>query len=682
MELIGDAAAGLVRLGAAVVLLLAALSLGLVLTDALLARRRAVATLWLLTVVFHALLWTHLFTLPATLLTLGGASLLLRARAGRAWRRAAAFVKRLGRRGAPSPWAVVAGGSILLIGLRALFLPPVGWDSLTYHLVKAALWVEDGRPIEFVTPGGWGCVLRFPGGGEAVWAWAMLPFHSDLLVGMADVFIFCLLGIAVYALGRELGLGSRSAALGAAFVVAMPAVWLAAGSNYVDNLAAFWSVAAVAFVLRYQRRGDPGWATLAGMAFGLAAGAKMHVLPVAGVLAAGHLLRRAWGGARTRAGLATALLPVAAGLAVCAPWYVSNWLETGHPLSPIPVRVGGLVLGESAVFDWYLAQPVGHAFDPNDEWTAIQRLFNTPLAPSLGPAAAVPLLLLPLALLKVWRRRRGAAVVIVLLVAHSASVYMSPTFAVTRLGWAANNGRYFLLTVILAVQLGFLVLPGAPYKMLLALAAGYNVWVHAALHWTSTEVALVFGHLALASLGVWIVARARVPLVRKAALAAALGAAFLGEASLWRDAVRVELFTQATRQHDIPRYWVPGVPLVSGRAPLRLAFTTGPFQRADNWLLYGFLGPRLQNRPLYVPISASGRIVEHTTPEYWTSASADAWVERIGARRVDAVVALQPPGPELVWMEARPQRFVRRAGDGESWGVYEVVKTAAPAVSY
>ena len=56
------------------------------------------------------------------------------------------------RDGLSSRWAallVICGVAVLLSLSRALLMPPLAWDCLTYHLTSAALWVKKGTLLLF-----------------------------------------------------------------------------------------------------------------------------------------------------------------------------------------------------------------------------------------------------------------------------------------------------------------------------------------------------------------------------------------------------------------------------------------------------------------------------------------------------------------------------------------------------
>jgi hypothetical protein len=629
----------------------------------------AVVGAWLLTVAFYVLIALHAFRLWVALLVFTAAAgtvwragqgrlpwrLVLRWWSTRPWRRS---------------WFPIGAAVVGILAARALFVPPVSWDTLTYHLVKAALWVQSGGPIALRAPGGGGLYVHVPANVDLLWAWAMLPFHSDFLVGVADVATLLLFSAAVYTLGRELGARPRLAALGAAFVAAMPSVLMASGSNYVDNMVAFYLTAATTFALRHLRRGEAPWAVLAAMAAGLAAGSKLTAVSLLAVFLAAIVLRT-WRGDGRTAALRVGTLALVLALSTGAPGYLRAWLETGHPFSPYSVRVAGIVLGDSPDADWYnQRKPPVEPYTLAAEWPALCSMFHDPFSNTLGPFAALPLLILPASLAWLWRRHRGQALLVGMLIAAAVQTYVSPQYAVVRLGWARMGGRYFLHPIALAVALALAAFPGGPLATVLVVAAVLSVWFHGALYWTGLELTLVGCYLAVLAVAAWLAGRfsGRARILASAALAlVCLG---LGQAG--RQLFRYDLAANATVMHEAMRFPTDVLTTLDGPTARTVAFTSGPHQQADNWFVYPFLGSHLQNTPVYVPISRSGRLVPHPDPAYLTDTDVDACLTRLQAQRVDAVVSFSPAGPELAWMEARPAAFIRLSGDGQDWGVYEL----------
>lgn len=100
--------------------------------------------------------------------------------------------------------------------------------------------------------------------------------------------------------------------------------------------------------------------------------------------------------------------------------------------------------------------------------------------------------------------------------------------------------------------------------------------------------------------------------------------------------------------------------------PRTLATTAGFAGSGDNWLRYPLLGSALQNRVLYVPVTRDGAIVDYRDMAR-ARAVADraAWLARLDALAVDAVVVMAPPTcPESAWILADPGRFQVIAAGG------------------
>ncbi|MBZ0251726.1 MAG: hypothetical protein K8I02_00165, partial [Candidatus Methylomirabilis sp.] len=128
-----------------------------------------------------------------------------------------------------------------------------------------------------------------------------------------------------------------------------------------------------------------------------------------------------------------------------------------------------------------------------------------------------------------------------------------------------------------------------------------------------------------------------------------------------------------------PRYWADAAAkLTADRGASAVAVTAGAWQDADNWLLYPFIGRRLQNRLLYVPIERPGATVSLGPDYYETVADAadfGAWLARLRASGARYVVSFKPASIELAWMERRPDLFERVSGDGKQWGAYRVKRS-------
>ncbi len=234
-------------------------------------------------------------------------------------------------------------GVVLVRFLRALAAPPLGWDDLTYHLLKAGRFVQAGGFTDVAAPDAWGAYGFFPVAGEILWSWAMLPLHDDCLLAPASLLIWCLAVLGVSAAARQLGARVRPAFLAALAVGAMPAALAYVGTGYVDNLTLAGVALGSVFVVRVARGGPPREAPLAVAALALAGGTKLLAMPILALGGAVVLWRiaRSPASPRARAGACAALLLAAS---VAAPTYVRAWIERGSPLYPVPLHVAGVEL--------------------------------------------------------------------------------------------------------------------------------------------------------------------------------------------------------------------------------------------------------------------------------------------------------------------------------------------------
>ncbi|MFO1521010.1 MAG: hypothetical protein U1F77_03700 [Kiritimatiellia bacterium] len=114
------------------------------------------------------------------------------------------------------PFALLAA----LVAARGIFLPPLAHDALSYHLAKAAMWIQTGGVNDLAAPGGWSFYRLFPGGWEELLAVVMLPARADAAAAALDVAVWLGLGWAAWETARALG-AARGPAAGAAAVFAL-----------------------------------------------------------------------------------------------------------------------------------------------------------------------------------------------------------------------------------------------------------------------------------------------------------------------------------------------------------------------------------------------------------------------------------------------------------------------------
>ncbi len=288
-----------------------------------------------------------------------------------------------------TPVVVVPGVAFfLLIFLHAVFRPPMGFDSLNYHLTIAATAIQThGFPIVFLPPY-FDLYAWLPANGAVFSIWTLLWMGCDLWIAFVNVPFLAALVVSLYLLARDLGLERPpSAALTSAFVT-VPMFAMLATESYVE--VPLWAMFFVAlrFALTSARE-DPGaFPVVAGLC-GVMAGTKtvgLLLAFLAFVVHASVAFRPSLDSVRI---LLRRTAYVLAGFLIFGSFfYIRNYIESGNPIYPVPVRVFGHEvfpgqtdldsrLGATTVathldFLWSSGKLVravlGEVFTPNSSW--------------------------------------------------------------------------------------------------------------------------------------------------------------------------------------------------------------------------------------------------------------------------------------------------------------------------
>jgi hypothetical protein len=665
------------------------------------ARWAAVSALgaFVATLGFHVLRALHAFTLwaavPACLVLAGlavrvgrestplGAALTRELRALRA-------VLALFRR---SRYGLVNGlfaGLAAIVLLRALIIPPLCWDTLTYHGTRATLWLQTGQFTFDAGPGPFDLYRYFFSGSEVLSAWALVPFHSDLLANLATGVQWLWVGIAAWAFARALGLREPYAATSAGVTMFVPTLWLEVGSGYVEPALNAALLTGGALALTYLRGPSLGSALAAAASLGLAAGTKVPAVPPAAVLFAAltlSILIRARVPLLRRLGW-VACAALAAALPA-SPWPLHAWYETGAPLSPMPIRVFGVTLGKvSQALAWYQDRPHVRAFEWDVEKRALQLLLS-PLNTyneSLGALAIIPLLAMPIGLLWLARRRPIHAGIAVACMAPLVLFHFSASLSVPRIMWAVSVSRYVITLLAFAIPVGLFAaspargrsegLFGTTYRRVLLIYplfyAGFFLhWGWG--YWEFVETAGTALLLAVLGSAVGFASRRGARVGAAVTLAAVLIGCALLQAR--RDATRHLAFQHDFALHPFANHWASAVKHVDEpRGAHRIAVTGGPSQDAHDWFIYPFMGARFQNTIHYVPPTRDGGVAQFGPQgDFAARVDLDAWNVRLDERQITDVLSFLPRSAEQAWMERHPERFARLAGDG-NWGLFRVLR--------
>ncbi len=133
-----------------------------------------------------------------------------------------------------------------------LVIPQSDWDSLLYHLPRAAAWVQQGG-VGWISGTVDPRLNGFPIHAEVATAATMLLGGSDRYVGLVQLVSLLVTIVAVYGIGRRLGLTLRQAAFGGLVFATFTVVALQATSALNDLVVAAPIAAAVYLALGRTR---------------------------------------------------------------------------------------------------------------------------------------------------------------------------------------------------------------------------------------------------------------------------------------------------------------------------------------------------------------------------------------------------------------------------------------------
>jgi hypothetical protein len=572
-----------------------------------------------------------------------------------------------------------------------LIIPPLGWDTLTYHGPRAALWVSSGQFTFDRGAGAYDFYRLFFSGGEIFSAWAMLPFHSDLLANLPSVCQWLASFFASWALARALGLREPFAATSAGAVMFLPTLQLEVNSGYVELALNAALLQGSALAVHCLRRPAAGTAVLCALSLGVVAGIKLPGVPPALIIASAAALRLLFArGVSWRAKLMAASVGGVGALVPPFPFMLQAYRDTGYPLSPLPVHAFGKTLGvASAMIQWYQERPGLAAYTWKAEKQALSDVFS-PLAhfnESIGSLGLIPLLVLPVGLVALLRKKPGVALVLLSAALAPVLAHFTPDFSAVRLTRAPSSARFLVPTMalVIPISLSWCVRAGRVSQLyrrclllyplatsLLAFKRGYGEWEAGEL----CGMALIA--LIASSVLSWTFRRP--PLRVAVAIGATLWVIALALLQVRRDYTRELAYRNSYANHGYPRYWAEGVHWVDEPDQVHhLAITGGADRSSDKWFHYFFLGRRFQNTIHYIPPTRDGSVAQFVPHnELEKRADTAAWLARLEAKGITEVLTFPPTSLEQRYMNQDTAHFERLQG-GAEWGLYRLKQSEQEA---
>ncbi len=228
--------------------------------------------------------------------------------------------------------ALITAHAVGSEALRGLLRPPLSFDSLMYHLLLTATWLQERNLKVFSSTYPISDYAYVPANGSLWLWWWMAPSHSELYANLSALPQWLLLGLAAGGIARQLG-ARRHWPLASFLVLLTPTVARFVATQYVDIFLAATLLAACFFAMRWLER--PTWsdAALAGVGCGLACGAKILGVPYCGALAAAALLLVPLAAGRWRARLPQLALAMLLALGLGSFFYLRNMALGAGPLA-------------------------------------------------------------------------------------------------------------------------------------------------------------------------------------------------------------------------------------------------------------------------------------------------------------------------------------------------------------
>jgi hypothetical protein len=219
--------------------------------------------------------------------------------------------------------ALLVLGAVVYQAFLVFATPPNNWDSMTYHLPRAAAWLQKGA-VEYIDGAPTERQNAFQPNGEIEILYTFAFVGRDTAAAATQLVAELALLLAVYGCARRLGYGRAPSTFAALLTATLSEVALQSVTTQNDLVAASFVASAACLVLGADRRELP----LAGLAVGLALGTKLTAgaaLPLIALLAISRV-------PRARRLAAVTVASAAAFVLVGAYGYILNIAETGRVL--------------------------------------------------------------------------------------------------------------------------------------------------------------------------------------------------------------------------------------------------------------------------------------------------------------------------------------------------------------
>lgn len=255
---------------------------------------------------------------------------------------------------------------------NALYQVPIEYDNLAYHLPFMVDWLQNGNLWKVYYSAFAGPLGYYPSNFELLDLWIALPFHSDLMINLINIPIFVLLPLVLYKVARNFGITGHGSLLVVILFLMMPVTMRQLGVPLVDIYFCLTFLWGLYYLQEFRKTGHLNEVFIAGLALGLFAGTKylgiVYIVPLVLIFmiflffSSKKKFKSLWWGS---------FILISAMFLTGSFWYLRNWIDTGNPLFPTDVVIGG-----QTIFKGYLGItdnlvqtslvsniPLGYSFD-------------------------------------------------------------------------------------------------------------------------------------------------------------------------------------------------------------------------------------------------------------------------------------------------------------------------------
>jgi hypothetical protein len=265
-------------------------------------------------------------------------------------------------------------GEVFWLTTVAYLFPPFEYDTMTYHLVAVAAWIQSGE-INITPYSIWTNV--YPKNTELIYTWLALFLKSDRITDLGQL-LFALGGsLAVSGIAREFRVNkSLSIAAGCLFFLT-PLVLVQAKTAYTDLSFAAMFLVFFYFVLRYVTTEKSSYIFFAGLAGGVTLGIKSSAFAYVGIgIIIGlitiiiQIIKRRISLKQLFLNIMILSIPmVSLGLI----WYIRTWLVYGNPLYPFTISFMGTEIfsGKGTVNDLIMVSNKPNEYEGLSRWKQV-----------------------------------------------------------------------------------------------------------------------------------------------------------------------------------------------------------------------------------------------------------------------------------------------------------------------